>query len=90
MEDVMNKFEKYLKRLWKNPAVKTVIVSAAGGAFGAIQPMILAGTFVLNSSTLHMAGVGAISALTALFIHRPGKEPITKAENAALLKGGRK
>lgn len=72
----MNSFEKYIKQIWKNRAVKTVIVSAAGGAFGAIQPMLAAGTFVLNSSTLHMASVGAMSALAALYVHKP--EKVTK------------
>lgn len=64
---------KFLRRIWKNRAVKTLIVTAAGGAFGAIQPMLAAGTFVFDHSTLHMAAVGAMAAVTALFVQKPEK-----------------
>lgn len=67
----MDRFIEFLKRLWANPIIKTVIVTAAGGALGAVEPMIAAGSLVLNASTINMAAVGAVSAVSALYIQHP-------------------
>jgi len=64
-------------KLWANPVIKTVLVTAAGGALGAIEPMIMTGAIILNAATVHMAIVGAVTAVCGLYIKHPLAAPAT-------------
>ena len=61
----------FLKKLWANQVFKTVVVTAVGGAVGAIAPMAAAGAIIFNAATGSAALTGAITAVAALYIKHP-------------------
>ena len=67
----MEKIIEMLKAAWANPVITTIVVTAAGGALGAVEPMLVSGTLILNAATAHMAVVGAVTAIGALYVQHP-------------------
>jgi len=59
------------KKLWRNRIFKTIVVTAAGGALGAIMPMLAVGSLVVNSATLSAAASGAVAAVVGLYVKKP-------------------
>ena len=67
----MDKILAAIQKMWSNPVVKTVIVTAVGGAIGAIAPMASAGAIAFTAATGKAAITGAITAVVALYIKHP-------------------
>jgi hypothetical protein len=61
---------KVVEYLHRSPVVKTVLVTAAGGALGAVVSLAQSGT--TDPAALYAAAKGgAIAALAALWVKRP-------------------
>lgn len=69
----MNNLLITLKALWSKRYVKTILITAAGGAFGAVSPMLATGMIVWNAATAQAAVTGAVTAVAALYIRKPQK-----------------
>ena len=62
--------KQFLKFIHDRPIFKTVLVTAAGGAFGSVLPLLQSGVFEPHAcGTAALAGAGA--ALYGLFVKRP-------------------
>lgn len=72
----MNKLIETIKKLWKNPVVKTVVMGAAGATGG----ILATGTLVLNAKTIAASVVGAGLTLWGLFVQHPTKQDPKKVE----------
>lgn len=63
----MNKLIETIKKLWRNPVVKTVVMGAAGATGG----ILATGTLVISKATVTASLVGAGTAIWSLYVQKP-------------------